>query len=182
MAIVSSVRKMNRTRLNLFLDLALVLIFVVELEEHFIGIRNHELLGLAFGAALLLHIVLHWQWVVGVTKVFFHDVLHGSRLNYVLNLALLIDAVVMVVTGIVISRTLGLDLGIETHGAFPWERVHILSAELSLLLVGLHVAIHWQWIANNIKKIRFRFRLPLRNGQGNRTVIPGSATNVPTEA
>jgi hypothetical protein len=160
----------NRTKLNLFLDIALALAFAVEMEERFTGLRNHELLGLAFGAALLMHIVLHWQWIVCTTKTFFRNVLHESRLNYVLNLALLVDFIVVVVTGVMISRTLGLNLGIE--GGI-WQRVHVLAAELSLLFVGLHVALHWKWIVTHAKKYLFSFRLPTRKSpvlSSNRTV------------
>jgi len=154
MASVTSARKMNRTRINLFLDMALALAFVVEMEEHFIGLRLHELLGLVFGTALIVHIALHWQWIVSITKGFFRKLLHPSRLNYGLNLMLFIDVLVTVVTGILISRTLGLNLGIENQ---MLERVHVLSAELSLLFVGLHVAIHWKWIATHAKKYLFGF-------------------------
>lgn len=137
----------NRNKLNLFLDLALVVIFVCESEMRFTGLRNHELFGLAFGLIILVHLVLHWRWIVTITKTFFRSLLHQSRLNYVLNLALFLDAATMVLTGIVISHTLGLNLGIDTHSGFPWERIHILSAELSLIIVALHVGIHWKWIA-----------------------------------
>jgi hypothetical protein len=31
----------------------------------------HEWLGLAFGVTLLVHVILHWQWLVKVTQRFF---------------------------------------------------------------------------------------------------------------
>ena len=162
MAIVAPIRKLNRTKVNLFLDMALALAFVAELEYHFVGLRNHELIGVGLGAALLIHVILHWQWIVGLTKTFFHNLLHGSRLNYVLNFALFADLAVVIITGILISRTLGLSLGIEGQAGHTWEQVHKLAADLSLLLVGMHVAVHWKWIAAHAKKYLFSFRLPFR--------------------
>lgn len=151
--------KINKTKLNLFLDLGLVLIFVAEQEMGFTGRHNHELLGVILGAALIIHIVLHWQWVVSITKTFFKKVVHESRFNYLLNMALFVDLLITVVTGIVISGTLGLQLGIDTR-AFPWERIHILASELSLLIVALHVAMHWKWIATHTSKLLPRIKLP----------------------
>ena len=145
----------NPNKLNLYLDIVLLVAFVLEMEEHFTGLHNHELLGLAFGLAILIHVALHWNWVVGVTKRFFSKVFHESRLNYVLNLALFVDMAVITVTGILISRTLGLQ--------FPRsqivEPIHLLASYLSLVLIGLHVALHWKWIVTHAQKYLFPTRL-----------------------
>ena len=69
----------------------LVIAVAVEMEEHFTGLHDHELLGLAFGFATLIHIALHWDWVVSITKRLFSKLFHESRLNYAFNLALFID-------------------------------------------------------------------------------------------
>lgn len=141
-------RKMNRTKWNLFLDLGLAAIFIVEMEEHFTGLPMHELLGLIFGAALILHIIMHWDWIVSITRTLFKMVVHESRLNYALNLALFVDLLVVTVTGVAISRTLGLNMQVS-HG---WQEIHIIASEFSLVLIGLHVAMHWKWIAINVEK------------------------------
>lgn len=152
-------RKINTTKLNLFLDIVIALAFVVELEEHFTGLRIHELLGLAFGAAFILHIVLHWRWIVSLTRHFFQKVFHESRLNYMLNIALFIDMLVATVTGILISRTLGLGIALDAQTRMTSQRLHILSSEITLVIVGLHVAMHWKWIATNARKYLFSVKL-----------------------
>ena len=154
----------NPHKLNLFLDLALVIAFAIEMEEHFTGIRNHELLGLTFGLAVLIHLILHWDWVVSVTKRFFNKVIHESRLNYVLNVALFVDMVVVIATGILISRTLGLNLG---HND-ALQPIHLLASYLSLIIVGLHVALHWKWIVTHAPK----YLLPVRLFRSSAAVKP----------
>ncbi|MCA9914630.1 MAG: DUF4405 domain-containing protein [Anaerolineae bacterium] len=141
-------KAINKTKVNVFLDMLLALMFIVEMEEHFTGLPMHEVLGLVFGAALLIHIILHWDWIVSITRTFFKTLLHETRFNYALNLALFIDLIVVTVTGIAISRTLGLNLGLSRD----WQTIHIVASELSLVLIGLHVAMHWKWIATNVKK------------------------------
>jgi hypothetical protein len=145
----------NPNKLNLYLDLALVLAFAVEMEAHFTGLHNHELLGLAFGLAILIHIVLHWNWVVSITKHLFSKLFHESRLNYLLNLALYVDMVIVIVSGILISRTIGLSLPrLELV-----EPIHRLASEGILVLVGLHVALQWKWIVTHAGKYLVPARL-----------------------
>lgn len=148
--------KINTTKLNLFLDIGLALAFVVELERHFTGLRNHELIGVAIGVALITHIVLHWKWVWNITKTFFRNLFHSSRFSYVLNAALLVDMAVIIVTGILISETLGLNLGVARDAQMTFKSLHVLASNFSLMLVGTHVAIHWKWILSNSKKYLFR--------------------------
>lgn len=147
----------NPNKLNLYLDLALCLAFIVEMEEHFTGLHNHELLGLGLGIAILIHVALHWDWVVSITKRFFSKLFHESRLNYGLNLALLIDMIVIVATGVLISRTLGLQLGVPESV----QSLHLLASHLSLVLIGLHVALHWKWIITHVQK----YLVPARASQ-----------------
>lgn len=153
---IEKVRR-NPNKLNLCLDLALVIAFAVEMEEHFTGLHNHELIGLALGIAILIHVALHWDWVVSVTKRFFNKVIHESRLNYVLNMALFVDMLVIVVTGFLISRTLGLNFRVDD----TIEPIHLLASHLSLVLIGLHVALHWKWIITHVQK----YLLPIRPPQ-----------------
>jgi hypothetical protein len=148
--------KLNTVKLNLFLDIGLALAFVVELERDFTGMRNHELIGITMGIALLIHILLHWKWIWGITKQFFRNLFHTSRLNYVLNLTLMIDMVVIIVTGSLISETLGLNLGIARSSQMTFRSLHFLASDFSLMLVAAHVAIHWKWILSNTKKYIFR--------------------------
>ncbi len=140
----------STNRVNLLLDVSLVLLFIVELEEHFTGLRNHELIGLLMGALFIVHLILHWKWIVSITRTFFKTPLHESRLNYILNIGLFVDMLVIIVTGIFISRTLGLSLDV---GGANWERIHILASELSLVIVALHVALHWKWLATQLGRL-----------------------------
>lgn len=170
----------SRNKLNLFLDLTIALAFVVEMEEHFSGLRVHELLGLAFGAGIVVHIILHWQWVVGVTRRFFHNLFHESRFNYVLNTALYVDMVVVIVTGILISRTIGLQLGLSRSLGLSLITLHSFASQMCLVIVGLHVAVHWKWIVTHSQKYLFNFRalLPARKARPATTAgaRPGSVT------
>lgn len=152
--------RLNTPKINLILDLFLALAFVVDLEYHFTGLTLHELIGLALGITLLVHILLHWGWIVSITRKFFNKLFHESRLNYLLNILVFVDLFVITLTGLAISRTLGLNLGLDRSLMQTFERLHILASNFSLVLIGLHVGLHWKWIVTYTKK--YLLRLPFR--------------------
>lgn len=147
--------KINKTQVNVFLDLLLTAVFVVDMEEHFTGLALHELLGLVFGVAFALHIVLHWDWIVNITRTFFKKLVHESRVNYLLNLVLFADMLFVVVSGILISRTLGLELSLAQDAQQTLKMLHMVAADLVLVIVALHLGMHWKWIKTNSTKYLF---------------------------
>ncbi len=160
MTLTRTTRKINVNKLNLFLDLALAIVFAIEMEERTTGTRNHELLGLAFALMFLIHILLHWKWIVSIVRHFFKRLFHESRLNFVLNAGLLVAMGTATVTGIIISKTLGLNLGISGQTTQSMHMLHTMSSQFSLIIVGLHVAMHWKWIVDH--SLKYLFAFPVR--------------------
>ena len=135
----------GRTRLDFWFDAVLLVGFTLAYSYSFTGIGIHEWLGIGLGAALLLHLTLHWDWVLRETRRLLRP--RGpDKLIWVVNLALLLAMTLCVASGIVISRVALPQVGIYTLGGPFWERLHILSAEVTLGLVPVHVALRWRWI------------------------------------
>src|SRR5438034_11001458 len=57
-----------RTRLDFWFDGALLIAYTLAYSLGFTGLAVHEWLGLGIGLALLLHLTLHWDWVVRTTR------------------------------------------------------------------------------------------------------------------
>ncbi|MBK9712688.1 MAG: DUF4405 domain-containing protein [Kouleothrix sp.] len=142
----------NRNKLNLAIDLAIFLAFLVAMAPRFSGIPIHEWLSIAFGAAIVTHLLLHWQWIIQVAKRFFGKTQWSARINYLLNILLFIDTTVIIFTGLMISQSALPLLGIDVAGGGSWRRLHSLSADFAVFLTGLHVALHWQWIVSMTKR------------------------------
>lgn len=147
----ASATQPNRNKTNLIVDIAIFIAFLVAMAPRFSGIAVHEWLGIAFGAAIVTHLLLHWQWLVEVTKRFFGKAQWSARINYLLNAALFIDLTAIIFTGVMISESALPALGINLD-ASGWRGLHGTAANLFLPLIGLHVALHWQWIANMFKR------------------------------
>ncbi len=134
-----------RTRLDFWFDAVLLLGYTLAYSYGFTGIAIHEWLGIGLGLALLLHLTLHWDWVIRETRKLFSPRGH-DKLIWAVNLALLVAMTLCVASGIVISRVALPQVGIYTLGGPFWERLHVLSAEVTLGLVPVHVALRWRWI------------------------------------
>src|SRR5262245_26809722 len=96
-------KQLNQTKINLAVDSGIFLGFLVAEAPHFTGMAIHEWLGIAFGAAIIVHLLLHWQWIVAITKRFFSDIPRQARLNYLLNTLLFIDIYLVKYSGLVVS-------------------------------------------------------------------------------
>ncbi len=153
MQIHSAARKQHRqNKFNLVFDLAIFVAFLVIMAPHWSGTTVHEWLSIAFAAAIVTHLLLNWQWIVGITKRFFHRVNWFARANYVLNVLLFIAMTVAIFTGLMISESVLRTFGIATARGGAWRQIHELSANLSLVIISVHLAFNWQWIMAAIRR------------------------------
>lgn len=146
-------RKRNPNTVNLIIDSVIFVAFLIATAPHFSGTPIHEWLSIAWAAAIIVHLLLHWQWIIGVAKRFFRTPKWSSRVNYVLNTALFIDATILIFTGLMISETALPLLGISISKGGAWHQLHTLSSNVALVLVGLHIALNWQWIVTMIRRL-----------------------------
>ncbi|MCS6993742.1 MAG: cytochrome b/b6 domain-containing protein [Anaerolineales bacterium] len=140
------------SRTNLIFDSIVFLAFLVLANPDMTGMSIHEWLGVAFLAALLTHLVLHWEWIVSVTASFFKKLWHTSRLNYVVNLLFLVLMTGALFSGLMISESVLAFLGISIERNPVWEGLHHTLSDASVLVLGLHLALHWKWIVNNLNR------------------------------
>jgi hypothetical protein len=134
------------TRLDFWLDVVILVSYIFAYSYGFTGDVIHELLGVALGLVLLVHLTLHWDWVVRTTRKLFGRRGH-DRVIWLVNLALLFSMTLCIASGIVISRVALPSLGFFLASNLFWNRLHILTAEITLGLVPVHAALRWRWIA-----------------------------------
>jgi len=141
-----------RTRLDFWFDAALLVAYTLAYSLGFTGLAIHEWLGLGIGLALLLHLTLHWDWVVRTTVKLFA---RGGRDRgiWLLNLALLVVMTLCVLSGVLISQVALYQLGISVHPGPFWTNMHDTTSKLTLILASVHVAVRWRWIASVARRL-----------------------------
>lgn len=140
---------------NLLVDAAIFVAFLLAAEPELTGLPVHEWLSLAFAAAALVHLLLHWNWIVCVGAKLFKKLLSVSRLNFVLDVLLFVAVTAVMTSGILISRVILPAVGITPLFGRSWQEIHSVSANLSLALTGLHFALHWKWMVTMVKRYVF---------------------------
>jgi hypothetical protein len=149
---VSRRRILARTRLDFWLDALLLVAYTLAYSLGFTGLATHEWLGIGLGVALLVHLTLHWDWVIRTTrKLLRRD--GRERLIWVVNLLLLVSMTLCVASGILISEVALPELGITVAASSFWRQVHDTTATLTLILVPVHAALRWRWIVGVARRL-----------------------------
>lgn len=154
-------RPPRATLTNLGLDAALFTATLLALTPALTGLPIHEWLSLALAAAFFIHLLLHWSWIGQVLRRFLRRLPGSTRFNALLNLALFVDFTVLTFTGLAISRAALPLLGFTLARNEMWTGLHRLSADLSIYIMGLHVAVHWKWIVSAARRYLFQPLLTL---------------------
>ncbi len=118
---------MKSLKTNFWLDALIFGGTLLALQPRLTGIAIHEWLGGAAALTLILHVVLHWDWVVGITRTFFRNLIHVSRLNYLLDAVLFVAFTVVMTSGLVISRVVMPAFGLQMIASRSWVEIHTLQ-------------------------------------------------------
>jgi hypothetical protein len=140
------------TKTNLVLDIAIFSAFLAASNPSLTGLAVHEWLAVSFAAALVTHLLFHWQWIVTLLKTFFKKLMHVSRLNFVVDGLLFVAMTAAMLSGLMISKNVMATLGIQLSVSPSWRSIHSLSANASLVFVALHFSLHWNWVVSSIQR------------------------------
>jgi hypothetical protein len=151
-----------RAKFDFVFDTTLFVAFAIAYAEDFTGLSLHEWFGIGFGAALLVHFSLHWDWVVRTTKGMLTTT-GRRRFMWLVNLALLGDLILCIGSGILISNFRV--FGVTFNSNEFWNNLHGTTAGVAIALVGIHIGLDWRWIANAFRRMT---RISLRQTGGSR--------------
>ena len=142
----------NQTKTKLWVDILIFIAFLIAMEPHSSGLAIHEWLTLSMTAALIVHLLLSWDWITEISRRFLGKLGGQNRVNYILNWLLFIDGTMIMLSGVMISEVALPVMGIQLPVGFAWRRLHDMSANIGLILLGLHTALHWNWIVTAFDK------------------------------
>lgn len=148
--------KSNPTRRNLFLDAAIFVAFLLALDPRLTGIPVHEWLSLAAGAAVVVHLLWHWEWIIQISKRFFGRTTAAARLNYLVDALFFVALALIMASGVMISESLLPLLGLTAPASAFWRILHSAAADWAVALIAIHTALHWKWIVNAARRYVLR--------------------------
>jgi hypothetical protein len=140
-----------KVKTNLLIDLGIFIALLVTLEPAVTGIPIHEWFSVAFAGAIVVHLLLHWNWIVSVMVKFFRKLFHTSRLQFVLDILLFIAFNAVMMSGFMLSRDVLPFFGLRPLESPVMRALHSLSANATLILVGVHFALNWNWVVNAVR-------------------------------
>jgi cytochrome b561 len=140
-------------RTKLAVNTILAVSFVAISAPLITRIPVHEWLSLAFIVILGLHVLFSWSWIVGVTRKVLGRLRGELRFNYVLDVLSYVAMVVVMISGIVISEAALPAMGLPRPRDRFWSIIHSLSAKAILVLVGVHLAMHWDWVLAALRRL-----------------------------
>lgn len=146
----------TKTVLKIFLDIVMTICFVLLMNLPVTGLVFHELAGIAAFLFIVIHLILNFSWLKGVTTNTFlnkNETNTKTKIMYALNIGLFVSIILIVVTGIIISKYL---FPSTSHSQFV-TLIHKGASFVALGLIVAHVALHLKYLRVAFKNIFTHF-------------------------
>ncbi len=146
---------MSRTAFALWLDVLLLLLFLLIQSPRITGVAAHEVLGIAIAVPLILHMLLSWHWIISKARRLFANGSVRTRINYAINVGLFLAMVLVIVSGIMVSRVVLPWAGMPTIYDGDWFELHDSTSNVLFVAIGLHLAMNWGWVLAALRQRAF---------------------------
>ena len=141
---------MKKNIVKIILDIIMIVTLSLLYNSHVAAMSFHEIAGIGLFVLFAIHCLLNVKWITAISKRFFSKSLSLKiRINYIINLLLAITFILIIISGISTSQVL-----------FPtdnkdsvWRGIHHFCAAVSIILVGIHLGLHWPFICKMVEKV-----------------------------
>lgn len=138
-------KQMLKTAVDGLMTTALLLLMAYEL----IGQTTHEIIGTAMFLLFILHHALNRSWSKNLLKGRYTPYRAVQTLLVGLILVLMIS---QAVSGVLVSRHLYTFLPIQGYASIA-RSLHMLGAYWNLVLMSLHLGLHWAMVLAPLRKV-----------------------------
>ena len=136
------------------------------------GLDLHIWLGFALCPLVLVHVVMQWQWFRTQFQRIRTTRAYRVRINTLLNLGLLFMMSAVLLSGILALRQARWVIGENFGRVRIWSEIHGGLNFIVVVLVGLHLALNWDW-----EMAALRRRRPERPGLAGTPARNGTAAS-----
>ncbi|MFW9942492.1 MAG: DUF4405 domain-containing protein [Candidatus Thorarchaeota archaeon] len=114
----------------------------------------HYWSGIILAFPIALHLFLHWKWIVRSTRNLFKSKhLSRRKLNYFIDIGLLISFILVLITGILKSPLLNFTRTLNYTSFSLLMTLHDWSGLFLLILAIFHVILHLKWMIAMTKRL-----------------------------
>lgn len=137
---------------KIILDILTIIIMIILMDNTITGVPIHEILGISILILFLIHKIFNWAWIKNITlNLFSKKTPIKTKIMYFLDFLLLVLIILNTLSGIFISQTLFTYLNAQNISL--WSHLHHFFAYSFLVVIAIHLGLHWQYIMNIFKKI-----------------------------
>jgi hypothetical protein len=137
-----------RLAARLIIDFVMMVLILFALSYRIIGDVSHEWIGVSVFILFVVHTIINYRWYKQIFKGRY-DFRRG--LNTAVNLLLLAAMSLLIITGLLHSRTVLAFLHLP--GGMVIRLIHTTAAYWGLLLIAVHLGLHWEMIINAMRKM-----------------------------
>jgi cytochrome b561 len=141
-----------RVGFSFCLDLGMFLLVCALMCVALTGLTLHEWLGFVLCILVLIHLALHWRWFTGQVQPMLISGAYRARINFSLNIALLVMMAVLLLSGILISHQLAPLVGERFGRTQGWSQIHNGSSIVVSALASCHLGLNWDWILAALRR------------------------------
>ncbi|MEO6446546.1 MAG: DUF4405 domain-containing protein, partial [Gemmatimonadaceae bacterium] len=152
----TKVPRAGSVRSKFIVNAILLAAFGLISAPHLTNIPVHEWLSVAFIGLIFVHLILSWNWITGVLRRFLSRLRGTTRFNFVWDVLLYLTMTVAMVSGFLVSEAALPALGFAKSQDRFWHLAHVWSAQAILVVVGVHLAMHFEWVMAAVKRLATR--------------------------
>lgn len=138
----------KKLKIKISIDIIMTVLMLLEMAYQLTGNLFHEITGVTLFILFFLHNMLNIKWYKSVHKVKYK---FRRIISIMTNMLLLASMILLMITGIMISRDVFSFLGL--NGGLTVQQLHTCVATWGLIFISIHVGMHWQMLLNMIVKI-----------------------------
>jgi hypothetical protein len=140
----------------------------------------HTWFGIAMIVAAVIHITIHWNWIINMTKKTIREITqresrlnNRSRFNVAINMLIGFSFLLTAMSGIYFLYVSGGRRGVANpeflFSRATWDLIHTWSGIVLVDAVVVHFSIHWGWVVKVTSKM-FRPRTIPSNEMTTQTI------------
>ena len=141
----------NKNWAKITLDIVMAILLVLLYNANVISLNFHEIGGLFICFLFLIHKILNWKWIAKISRNLLSNTIPlKTKFSYILNLLLLVTFALILVSGILISKTVFTGISAQSP---VWKTVHYTAAAAALVFTGAHIGLHLRFITGMLRKV-----------------------------